>query len=86
MLSCLTLMRVTLRVVPGFVWSVGLGFGGARSGFAMVGFFGFPTGGNLVVVFVQNIMWQWTQSIKGLYWVSQWYPSTRVQLESKGVM
>ena len=28
-------------------------------------------------------MWLWTQSIKGLYQVSQWYPSTRVQLKSK---
>ena len=79
-------MRVTLGVVPGFIWSVGLGFGGTRSGFAIMGFFSFWTGGDLVVVFVWNIMWLWTQSIGGLYWVSQQYLSTRVQLKSKGVM
>ena len=77
-------MRVTLRVVPGFIWSAGLGFGGTRSGFAVAGCFGIWTGSDSVVVSVQNIVWLWTQSLKGLYQVSQWYPSTRVQLESKG--
>ena len=93
-LSCLNasaLMRVTLRVTPGFVRSAGLAFGGAGSGFAIMGFFGSRTfgcwtGGCLSGVFVWNIMRLWTQSIKGLYWFSQWYPSTRVQLKSKGVM
>ena len=73
------------RVVLGFIWSVGLGCSGTRSGFAIMGVFGIWTGSDLVVVFVQNIMQLWTQSIEGLYWVSQQYPSTRVQLESKGV-
>ena len=88
MLSCLNalaLMKVTLRVVLGFVQSVGLSFGGAGSGFAIMGFFGNWTGGGSSSVFVWNIMRLWTQSIKGLYQFSQWYPSTRVQLESKGV-
>ena len=79
-------MRVTLRVFLGFVQSAGLGFGGTRSGFGIAGFFSIWTGGDSVVVFVQDIMRLWTQSINGLYQVSQWYPSTRVQLESKGVM
>ena len=84
-LNTLALMRVTLGVTPGFVWSAGLAFGGAGSGFAIAGFFGSWTVGGLFGVFVRNVMWLWTQSIEGLYWFSQWYPSTRVQLESKGV-
>ena len=84
-LNALALMRVTLGVVLGFVWSAGLSFGGTRLGFAIMGFFGFWTGGDLVVVFIWNIMWLWTKSIEGLYQVSQQYLSTRVQLESKGV-
>ena len=89
MLSCLNalaLMRVTLGVVLGFVRSVGLAFGRAGSGFTIMGFFGSWTGGGSSGVFIQNIMRLWTQSIEGLYLFSQRYPSTRVQLESKGVM
>ena len=80
-------MRITLGVSLGFIRSLsaGLAFGGTGLGFATMGFFGIWTGGDSVVVYVWNIMWLWTQSIEGLYWVSQWYPSTRVQLESKGV-
>ena len=85
-LNALALMRVTLRVAPGFDQSAGLAFGRASTGFAIMGFFGSWTGGGSSGVFVQNIMWLWTQSIKGLYQFSQQYPSTRVQLESKGVM
>ena len=88
MLSCLNtlaLMRVNLGVAPGFIWSAGLAFGGAGSGFAITGFFGSWTGGGLSGVFIQNIMQLWTQSITGLYRFSQWYLSTRVQLESKGM-
>ena len=89
MLSCLNasaLMRVTLRVFLGFVWSAGLGFGGTGSGFAIVGVFGIWTGGDSVIVFIWNIMQLLIQSINRLHQVSQQYLSTRVQLESKGVM
>ena len=54
-------------------------------GFAIARFFSSWTMGGSFGVFVWNIMWLWTQSIEGLYWFSQQYPSTRVQLESKGV-
>ena len=84
-LNTLALMRVTLKVTPGFVRSAGLAFGGDSSGFAIAGFFGSWTVGGSFGVFVWNVMQLWTQLIEGLYWFSQWYLSTRVQLESKGV-
>jgi len=83
------LMRVTLRGFPGFVGSAGLGIGTAGSGFLVTGAgnFGFgETGGfDFCCGFVWKVMLLLTQSINGLYRASQRYPSTRVQLESKGV-
>ena len=71
-LNTLALMRVTLGVTPGFIRSAGLAFGGAGSGLAIVGFFGSQTVGGLFGVFAWNVMRLWNQSIKGLYWFSQW--------------
>ena len=88
-MNTLVLMRVTLRGFPGFVGSAGLGISIAGLGFSVTGVSNFSFGGTMGFDFYSKFMWKvmliLTQSINGLCRVSQWYLSTRVQLESKGV-
>jgi len=87
--ECISIDEGNSRGFPWFVRSAGLRIGIAGLGFSLTGEgnfgFGETEGFDFCCGFVWKVMLLLTQSINGLYRVSQQYPSTRVQLKSKGV-
>ena len=83
--NALALMRVTLGGFLGFDQSAGLSFRLTGLGLGLSIAIGTGVGSDTKVAFVWKSMLPLTQSIEGLYRFSQRHPSTRVQLESKGV-